>query len=252
MKVYLRNIIVELPLGLIQGWKRERWQGMWIVFCANVLKFVPGKINTSSNRLTTASEAGNYQDNFIRGELRKKEVEDILSQSGGRVVELGVNIGVTTCWWLSFHPQVFVTGIDMMQESIDHTTKKVGEMGKAGRWQGICAAAGNESKTLTISFENPLEGSNSVTSQKGRHQREVRVEKLDDLCRDLERVTLLKVDIEGAGGEALEGAEQLLARTDWVVMETHGREETHRASRALQKAGLVLDEIVGRMMWWKH
>lgn len=49
----------------------------------------------------------------------------------------------------------------------------------------------------------------------------VAVTTLDRLCHDLPEVSLLKLDVQGAEGEALNGADQVLDRVRWLLVEAN-------------------------------
>ncbi len=170
------------------------------------------------------------------------------------VVDVGVNVGVTCRWWLSLNPMLRVIGVDMFQEALDFTTRKVDKNGDGARWQAICAAVGAREQTIAVHYDDPLEGTSSIKSAAGKWSRSMPMRTLDAL---LERaapreIDLLKIDIEGAAGEALEGAASTLERCIYVVVETHSDPETRHASSALHKSGLELFRSHGRTMWWSR
>lgn len=251
LRIFFRDLVTAFPAALIQSWKQEQWDGVKLALGVYLFKSVGNGISTRLCRIENYAEATNYLDNFICHELRHPAVEQALAE-GGHVIELGVNIGVTARWWLSLSPKIHATGVDMMEEAITYTTSKIADLNQQDRWTGIVAAVGNQQGELQVSFDDPLEGTNSVGATSGRQQRTVQLARLDDLCTEPHEVTLLKVDIEGAGGAALEGAPQVLSRTRWVVVETHDDEETRRASAALIQANFVLDHFHGRTMWWQR
>jgi hypothetical protein len=75
---------------------------------------------------------------------------------------------------------------------------------------------------------------------------------LDHLVKPLglRSVTLLKCDLEGFGGFALQGASETLKVTDYVVVETHDSAETKLISKTLFEAGFVIFKVFGKMLWW--
>ena len=199
------------------------------------------------------AEAVNLIDNFAVGELRCDVVEQhLLRASQPCVVDVGVNVGVTCRWWLSLNPALRVVGIDMFQEALDFATRRIERSGDRDRWRPICAAVGEREETIEVRYDDPLEGTSSVNSAVGRNKRRIQVRLLDSILDDVapQRIDLLKIDIEGAGGDALTGATRTLERCEYVVVETHSDAETRTASSALSSAGLQLFRARGRTIWW--
>ncbi len=252
-KHYLRNVLCAFPDAMIEGVKQAGWRGGYLVLCVYMLRRLPFPVRLSPViTIRTLQEAGNYLDNFIQGELRHPEVELLLAQIGGHVLELGVNVGITARWWLSLGPAVSVTGIDMISESLDYSRKRLAEAGLENRAGFITGAVGSEPREMEITFDDPLEGTNSLGAGSGSHRRWVKVDTVDQwLCRERRAVALLKIDIEGQGGEALLGAQQTLKRTRWVVVETHSQNELETSARTLTAAGFLLSAFHGRTMWWR-
>lgn len=253
LKHYLRNLFCAFPDAMIEGVKKAGWRGGYLVLCVYGLRRLPAPVRLSPTiTIRTLQEAGNYLDNFIQGELRHPEVELLLAQIGGHVVELGVNVGITARWWLSLGPAVSLTGIDMIAESLDYTRQRLAGARLEKRAEFITGAVGAREGEVDITFDDPLEGTNSVSSAAGSQKRRVRVETVDHwLGHDQRAVALLKIDIEGQGGEALRGATQTLKRTRWVVVETHDQDELETSARMLTTAGFLLSAFHGRTMWWR-
>lgn len=251
LRPYLRNLVSAFPDALIEGIKQHGWQGGYLVLCVYVLRRVPMPLQLSPTiTIATVQEAGNYLDNFIQKELRHPDVEHLLATAGGHVVELGVNVGITARWWLSQGPQVTLTGIDMIAESLDYTRKHLAEVGLGQRAEFVLGAVGSAPAEIEIAFDDPLEGTNRVGTAAGSQKRKVKVETVDHMLTNQQPVALLKIDIEGQGGEALLGAAQTLARTQWVVIETHDTSELETSAQVLTHQGFLLTAFHGRTMWW--
>jgi FkbM family methyltransferase len=199
------------------------------------------------------AEATNLIDNFALGELRSSLVEQHLANAQNPcVVDVGVNVGVTCRWWLSLNPTLKVIGIDMFQEALDFTARKIESQGDGARWQSICAAVGAREQTIDVRYDDPLEGTSSVISASGKRSRSVPMQTLDRILHGVAPpdIDLLKIDIEGSAGDALGDAAVTLERCHYVVVETHTDSETRRAASALHKSGLQLFRCHGRTMWW--
>lgn len=88
--------------------------------------------------------------------------------------------------------------------------------------------------------ENPA--TNTLFASEGRKSAKVPLAKLDDLAAKagLNKIDLLKVDVEGAELRVLKGAQDVLARTARVVMEIHpSRVSPCDVTRFLESKGFV-------------
>jgi FkbM family methyltransferase len=255
VKQYLRNLLTVFPQAFIAGIKQMGIKGAWLAVCVFVLKAIPFPVQVANGlRLVSWHEAVNYVDNFIMGELRHPEVEAALAGGDGEVVEVGVNVGITARWWLASGERVRVVGVDMMSEALDYTRARLAENGAAERGAFVTGAVGNAAGSMEVAFDDPLEGTNNLDASTGTMKRTVQINTLDAW---LERVSLknpllLKLDIEGHAGAALEGARGLLSRVPWVVIETHHPEELSSCARQLTAHGFSLRHFHGRTMWWSR
>jgi FkbM family methyltransferase len=203
--------------------------------------------------VSTVDEVLNIHDNFGRGELRDAEIENHLHHTRQPiVVDCGVNIGITIRWWRFLNPNVRVFGFDMMEEAHTFTRNRLGL--DSDWYQPItCALAAEEGTPIEVSFDDPLSGENSVAASNRSHTRTVSTGTLDSCLRPfrLERIDLLKMDIEGHGAEALKAAAETLRKTRYVMFETHNRNETAEATGILHNAGFELIGMRGRTLIYK-
>ncbi|WP_395061146.1 FkbM family methyltransferase [Paraburkholderia silvatlantica] len=198
--------------------------------------------------ISTVDEVLNIHDNFGKGELRNEEIENHLRETSRPViVNCGVNIGITVRWWHHLNPAARIIGFDMMQEAHSFTLERVGS---TADWYVpvTCALSANEGDQITISFDDPLFGENSVSTKHRSQTRTVLTGTLDARLRryELENIDLLKIDIEGHGAEALKGAAETLSKTRYVLFETHNREEITGAADILHRVGLQLIGVKSR------
>ena len=68
---------------------------------------------------------------------------------------------------------------------------------------------------------------------------------LDTLTSGIDKIALIKMDLEGAESQALAGAEETLKRTNAIIFESWTG-HTCETSRILSDAGFTFDEIDGR------
>ncbi|WP_208300307.1 FkbM family methyltransferase [Prosthecobacter fusiformis] len=242
-----------MPYALLSGLRQHGWKGGYLALAVFVFKrlWMPMEI-LPGIRLTNWREAANYLDNFVLNELRQPEVEKLIRETEGEVIEAGVNVGITTRWWLALNPAVHVIGLDMMQESLDYTGKCIGALNQSSRWHPVVGAVGDSAGQMTVTFDDPLEGTNSLDNLQGGIQRTVEVNTVDAYLQraPLRRPLLFKLDIEGHAAAALRGASRLLQTVRWVVVEIHHEEELSQSAALLTEKGFGLRHFHGRTMWW--
>lgn len=256
MKKYLRSVVEEFPHAAAEGYHLFGWRGFYLGTCAFLFRSQPFPISLPRfGKVHSWAEAINLVDNFAWRELRSERVENHLrSLPEAWVVDVGVNVGVTCRWWLSLADHIDVIGIDMFQEALDFTAKKIADLGATDRWHPLCGAVGDTEGVVEVRFADPLEGTSSLDSTNGAKSRKVQIKSLDTMLAPIapRRIGLLKLDIEGSAGRALRGASATLQRSDFVVVETHSDEETKTSSVALTGAGFQLFHCQGRTMWWER
>ena len=233
--------------------------GLYLSLCKRLrMNPIPVKVPVFG-ALRTNHEVRNLCDNFAKGVLRDEKVEHYLAQkSSPCVIDCGVNVGITIRWWLSLNKTAKVYGVDMLEETHQFTRDAIraGGLGEE-RYRGITAALWSTSgKQFTIDVEDPLWGDNNLFQKKGsaKNDRTFVSKTLDEIFAGeaIEGVDLLKVDLEGAGAEALKGATELLKKTKYVVFENHGEEESKEASAVLVRNGFLVRRVGERQhLWWE-
>jgi FkbM family methyltransferase len=256
MKKYLRSLLEEFPHAAAESYHVFGWRGIYLATCVFLFRYQPFPVTFAGfGKIHSWAEAINLIDNFSLGELRSEEVENHLRTSTESwVVDVGINVGVSSRWWLSLANHVEVIGIDMFQEALDFTTGRIAINGALERWHPLSGAVAESDRVVELRFSNPLEGTSRLDSAVGRKLRKIRVRPLDAMLAPIapRRIGLMKIDIEGAAGLALSGAPRTLAKCDYVAVETHSDEETTTSSRALIAAGFYVFHVRGRTMWWRR
>lgn len=208
--------------------------------------------------VSTVAEVKNIHDNFAVGEMRDPVIEEALRVSPSPVVvDCGVNVGITVRWWFQFHPRCRVVGVDMVQEAHDFTMAKLSgiQPGLKDSYVAECGVLSSaEGHDVAFAFDDPLHGENAATNATGQHQRLIRSLTLDGIVarRNLSAITLLKLDIEGGGGDALLGAVECLHRTKHVIFESHNEREMKLASQLLCRSGFLLRRFRNRNTFWER
>ena len=256
MKKYLRSLVEEFPHAAAESYHVLGWRGVYLATCVFLFRYQPFPVTLAGfGRIHSWAEAINLIDNFSLCELRSEEVENHLRASKESwVVDVGVNVGVSSRWWLSLADHVQVIGVDMFQEALDFTTARIVAIGARDRWHPLCGAVAESDRVVELRYSNPLEGTSRLDSSTGGKLRKVRVQRLDAMLAPIaaKKIGLMKIDIEGAAGLALIGAPETLARCDYVSVETHSDEETNASSRALIAAGFHVFHSRGRTLWWRR
>ncbi len=256
MKKYLRSLLEEFPHAAAESYHVFGWRGIYLATCVFLFRYQPFPVTFAGfGKIHSWAEAINLIDNFSLGELRSEEVENHLRTSTESwVVDVGINVGVSSRWWLSLANHVEVIGIDMFQEALDFTTGRIAINGALERWHPLSGAVAESDRVVELRFSNPLEGTSRLDGAIGDKLRKIRVQPLDAMLAPIapRRIGLMKIDIEGAAGLALSGAPRTLAKCDYVAVETHSDEETTTSSRALIAAGFYVFHVRGRTMWWRR
>jgi FkbM family methyltransferase len=255
LRTYLREMLEYFPAAALCAYREWGMMGLRIAIAAYPLRFAPWPQDSPIGRLRLFPEFLNFLDNFCANELRCAEVENYLKEkSNPIVVDIGINVGVTARWWLNLSTTLRVIGIDMLPEVLDFTSARIAEAGQSPRWTPILSGVGSSPGTAQLFLSDPFDGTTSLTSKSGSHTREVNISTVDLLLssHSLPAVDLLKIDIEGFAGFALEGATDVLRQTRFVCVETHGRAETERCAEILTESGFNLFSIRARHMWWRR
>ncbi len=233
-------------------------RGLYLSFCRS-LRINPRPIQVPIfGTIRTLPEIMNLHDNFGMEHLRDEKIERHLAQkSTPCVIDCGVNVGITVRWWFHLNPRASVFGIDMMQEAQAFTVASIQSLWAAeGGYEPIVAALWSESgKQFTINVGNPLWGENSLYQPGAeQHGRVVITKTLDEIVdgEQIGEIDLLKIDLEGAGGDALKGATRTLQKTKHICFEIHGEEECKLAGKILADHQFALRRISDRNLWWER
>jgi FkbM family methyltransferase len=111
-----------------------------------------------------------------------------------------------------------------------------------GRVRVVEAAVGPPGvDRVTLRFDPRHMGRAALDGGTGSGSQEVPATTLDDVCRELDHIRLIKIDVEGAELAALEGGARTLARTEAVVLECN--EDGPAVERLLEDHGFVVSRL---------
>jgi FkbM family methyltransferase len=115
-------------------------------------------------------------------------------------------------------------------------------------------ALGESESEMEIEVQPQIGGSSilkAISDRAVATRYSVPVRRLDDVLPDFKRPALLKIDVQGAEGMVLRGAQNTLRKIDCAIVETsiialqHGATEALGILQLMHRAGLVLYDIAG-------
>ena len=136
------------------------------------------------------------------------------------IVDAGGYIGDLTCHWATRFPEARIITLEPSLSSLARAEENTRPYG--ARVKLIRAGLGGHEGFCTLSGEEM--GTHLVNGDAGELGTRVRVMTVDRLMSEqaLERIDLLKIDIEGAEGEVLAGCSDWIDRVGCLVVEFHG------------------------------
>lgn len=241
----------------LPAYRRLGWKGLYLTFCGWPLQSLIWPVHVPGyGELRSREQAINFLGNFCGGELLNPEVEEHLACTPRcRVVDVGVNLGMTAAHWFALQPSARVVGFDMMEEALSAATAALAVSHPGVDWRPVCGVVTDAPGEVTLRYDDPCSGLNSVGGQAGRRIRQIRSNTLDAWLAaegvDGEGIDLVKIDVEGHGAEVLVGAARSLEHTAYLVVEFHSPTELERCARNLFGAGMDLIAVTGRNTWWR-
>jgi FkbM family methyltransferase len=234
---YLRS---SLALGLTP---KSKWDILW-----KQAKNLRVQLRLGSHRpdqvysLRTIYGTLYFRDNF--GDItnllniffhRTYKVEKVHHQ--GVILDIGANIGLAAAWFSHHNPEKTLYCF----EPLAANSRMVGLNCPSANIQQVALGAGVGKVNLQVDRYDVM--ASTISCPWETRDMEFDVVSLDDFIegRRVERVALMKIDVEGMELEVLQGARETLKKTFQVVMETHGKERHETAKSALNDAGFYLD-----------
>ena len=165
----------------------------------------------------------------------------------GVFVDVGANIGKYT---IKVARQVGDNGrvISIEPESCNFEILKANiKLNRLSNVTLVNAACWNKNEKLKL-YLAQLPGDHSVKEPVSTDFVEVSALKLDDILKHLqiEYVSFIKIDAEGADGEVLEGAEKTIARNPYlkIVFEATNEDNLAKCQEVLEKHGFAIVRVV--------
>ncbi|MET0459454.1 MAG: FkbM family methyltransferase [Ilumatobacteraceae bacterium] len=158
--------------------------------------------------------------------------------SGWNVVDLGANVGLFTLHAASKGARVF--SFEPNPECFERLRSNVRLNDATSSVALFNEAVSDEAGRGQLTVERG--GSTGGTVQRGG-EGGIRMTTLDHAlaASPVEKIDLLKMDIEGAEVDALRGAEASLAKTERIIAEYHSRDLLDECTRILEGHGFAID-----------
>lgn len=183
---------------------------------------------------------------------REQDIHHALEQilgPGDIFVDAGANIGVYTLLASRLvGPTGRVIAIEMMPDTAAILRRHVRE-NNCGNVEIVEKALSDRADVKVTARVQPGKyGQASIAASAagwtGQEEREVSTATLDQICDGIERIRLVKLDLEGAELQALVGANATLKRTDYVIYESHTSSGT--LAELLKGAGFDVSISLGK------
>jgi FkbM family methyltransferase len=198
------------------------------------LKTVYGPLYFRDNFGDITNLAGLFQQNVYRS---KALAED------GVILDVGANIGLAAAWFALHNPGRPIYCFEPLAANVALITRNC----PTATVEQVAVGAERGRVKLHVDPDSVM--ASSIPCRWETTDSEFEVISLDEFRaqRGIDRIALLKIDVEGMETEILKGSRETLERTSRVAMETHGRSRHDEAMRFLREMGFNIDaqEFVG-------
>ncbi len=190
---------------------------------------------------------------FMLREFLKDRVyehwEEFVPKTGETIADVGAHHGAFTLGAAQrVGPQGQVVAIEAFEGNIELLRRNLSLNGIKNT-TAVCAAAGSEQREATLYTTPLVTGGHSVVIRtEGPVERlptQVQMRTLDDILHEIgiQKIDLIKIDVEGACLSVLQGATRTLSTKPRLVMEVEGAVGEQRKVREfLESSGYVVKE----------
>lgn len=198
------------------------------------LKTIYGPLHFRDNFGDITNLAGLFHQNVYRS---KALAED------GVILDVGANIGLAAAWFVLHNPGRPIYCFEPLAANAALITRNC----PTATVEQVAVGAQRGRVKLHVDPDSVM--ASSIPCRWKTTDAEFEVISLDEFTseRSIERIALLKIDVEGMETEILKGSQETLKRTHRVAMETHDTSRHDEAMRRLQEVGFNIDaeEFVG-------
>jgi FkbM family methyltransferase len=164
-----------------------------------------------------------------------EKVPEFVPGAGDVVLDVGSNTGMFSLKQAARGARVYA--FEPNPQAYSRLMRNIEENSLADRVSGFQLALGSRPGQAALKAATAT----VLTRVQFDSQGDVKVDSLDQVIPGLgiDRVQLMKLDVEGAEAEILAGGTQVLDRVERIVMEYHGSERLHQVRAIVGKAGFT-------------
>jgi FkbM family methyltransferase len=160
------------------------------------------------------------------------------------IVDLGANVGLSAIYFLQQYPQAYIVCVEPDESNFEMLTKNLQPEIASGKVKAMNVAAMGEDGF--VSFESADAKYNSRVVPQGieKNIAAVSIPTLMQHC-GIDRVNLLKIDVEGAEKYILSGDTAWLRKVDNILIELHSDEDHAVCMQAFQQYNFKVEALHG-------
>jgi FkbM family methyltransferase len=186
-----------------------------------------------------------FRDNFgditnLKKLFYHREYRFTKLQDDGVILDIGANIGLAAAWFSYHNPEKTIYCFEPLAANallikLNCPDAKVEQV-----------ALGARSSRVKLGVDPDSVMASQIPCKWSTQEMEFNVISLDDFARsrEVKRVALMKIDVEGMEEQVLQGGKETLKKTYRVVLETHGQSLHDMAIGFLRQADFHVDSEV--------
>lgn len=170
-----------------------------------------------------SSDVANYKQIFI-----DQEYDFVVETPPKTIVDAGANIGLATIYFANRYPEAKIIAIEPEKSNFELLKKNVEPYSNV---YPVNAALWNKNEEINVvdhgrgKWAFMTEGKNSSESLPGDIRHTIRAITIDRIIDDfeLDKIDILKIDIEGAEKEVFDDTSSWIGKVDALIVELHER-----------------------------